>query len=346
MTIHFFTKGDASIPSVRTRVNYLAEELERLGYQTTIHPLGATADGGQSASLHLGMFWKYLSDLRAIPPSDPLILQRTIYNKYFLLAALVARTFYGRRFIFDIDDAVYLHSKWKTLALARTAEAMICAGEYVATWARQQNRHVRIIPTGIKYETIIPFRKDYTHVNPEPVIGWVGNGPAHWPNLTFLAPVLQRLTNEHVAFRFTLVGAMGDARIPELFSFLGDRLRIVDRLPPDAVFQEIRTFDIGVMPLREDPWANAKYLKTIEYMACAVPPVASRLGENASIITQGINGMTALTENEWYDVLRDLLAQPEKRQQMGEAATKEAAKYAISKNAERFIALLKELSYC
>jgi glycosyltransferase involved in cell wall biosynthesis len=340
MVIHFFTKGDASVPSSRARIYYLADELGRRGYQTTIRSLGASPEGGAMQPRSFRSFWVYLMELRAIPKADPLVLQRTIYDRWFLLAALVARYAFGRRFFFDIDDATYLHSKWKMIALARAADAVISAGEYVATWARTQNRHVVIIPTGVDLAHIQAVTQNCHRANPEPVIGWVGNGPAHWDNLVFIAPVFKKLMDEGVSFRFTLVGTFGDARIPKLFEFLGDRLRVVDRLPPADVFPEICQFDIGIMPLKPDPWANAKYLKTIEYMACGVAAVASRLGENAHLIDHGKTGMLALTEDEWVEALRFVLTHREDRERMGTAAVAVAANFDIKRNTDRFLQLL------
>lgn len=341
MTIHFFTKGDSSVPSSRARIYYLAETLERRGHHTRITSLGATANGGKNCPPFLHAFRSFLRDLRAIPLAEPLVLQRTIYDRAFLVAALVARYVFGRRFFFDIDDATYLHSPWKMIALARAADAVICGGEYVAAWARRHNRHAVVIPTGIQLAEIQAATRGIVRTNPEPVIGWVGNGPTHWENLVFIAPVLQRLAAAGIPFRFTLIGSFGDQRISDLFTFLGERVRVVDRLPPAEVFPEIARFDIGIMPLVPDPWANAKYLKTIEYMACGVPPVSSRLGENASLITHGQNGMLALTPAEWEEALRHLLTHPEDREQMGRVALTAAESFDVQKNADRFLALLQ-----
>lgn len=340
MTIHFFTKGDASVPSSRTRVYYLAEELKRRGYQTTIHSLNASADGGVATRPSFRTFLKYTNTLRLIKKMDTVVLQRTIYDRSFFLAAVVARVFFNRRFFFDIDDAIYLHSKWKTIILTLTASTVICAGEYVATWAKKYNTHVVIIPTGINLSRIKEIIKPIHRSNPEPVIGWVGNGPAHFDNLTFLAPILQRLVRNNIPFRFILIGSYGDKRIEETFAGLGDRLRIIERLAPEDVYQHICQFDIGVMPLRPDPWTHAKYLKTVEYMACEVTPVASRFGENARIIQNGKNGLLALTTDEWYDALLFLIQHPEERKRMSSTASLDASEFDIKRNAERFLAII------
>ena len=82
----------------------------------------------------------------------------------------------------------------------------------------------------------------------------------------------------------------------------------------------IAEFDVGIMPLADEPWERGKCgYKLIQYMACGLPVVASPVGVNRQIVEHGVNGFLAETPTQWDEALRTLLADPALRQRMGQA---------------------------
>jgi glycosyltransferase involved in cell wall biosynthesis len=122
----------------------------------------------------------------------------------------------------------------------------------------------------------------------------------------------------------------------------------VDVLPwseaaePDLV----RGFDVGVMPLVENAFTRGKCgLKLIQYMGCAIPPVAARIGANCEIIRDGENGYLASTQSEFAAKIVALLRDAELRQKLGRAArTTIEQSYSMEVTGARWCALLNEIA--
>lgn len=87
----------------------------------------------------------------------------------------------------------------------------------------------------------------------------------------------------------------------------------------DSEVEQIRRFDIGVMPLADGPWERGKCgYKLIQFMALAKPVVASKVGANCDIVVDGLSGFLATTEDEWIESLRRLVDNGKMRDAMGQ----------------------------
>jgi glycosyltransferase involved in cell wall biosynthesis len=81
--------------------------------------------------------------------------------------------------------------------------------------------------------------------------------------------------------------------------------------------------NIGLVPLNDTQWNPWKFfLKTVQYMAVGIPVVARRMGSNAEVIQDGVNGFLVDSKKEWHDRLRLLIENAELRRQMGIEARK------------------------
>ena len=78
------------------------------------------------------------------------------------------------------------------------------------------------------------------------------------------------------------------------------------------------SFDIGIMPLPDGPYARAKAgFKLLQYMAAGLPVIASPIGANRSIVERSGAGLLASSASEWEEALRTLAGDTALRSEMG-----------------------------
>lgn len=250
------------------------------------------------------------------------------------------------RFVYDFDDAVwvpyvsptnrylsYLKFPGKTRAICRMASLVLAGNDHLAQWARQYSDNVHVVPSTVALH-------DY-RVRPanarrgEAVIGWTGSHSSV-QYLRLIEAPLARLRQKR-AFRLVLVGVSG-VSLPGID---------VECRPWNATTeaQDLWDFDVGIMPLPDEPWARGKCgMKAIQYMAVGVPAVVSPVGANRTVVRDGIDGYHAASDDEWVDRLERLLADAELRQRLGRAARASVeASYSAEAQVPHVAALLKAL---
>jgi len=225
------------------------------------------------------------------------------------------------RLIYEYDDAlVYRDSargatpskarELKFAMLVRSADSVVAGSDYLARLAGPYRGRAVVVPTILDpadYPLRAPHRAGAAGTPPK--LGWIGTR-SNFPYLEALAEALVRAgTGREVTLR---VMAESPPSIPG-----GDGLR-VEFVPwaADAESAFLRTLDVGLMPLLDDPWCRGKCgLKALQYMASGVPVVASDVGVARDVIGPG--GLVVRSLEEWPATLVRLLADPELRTRMG-----------------------------
>jgi glycosyltransferase involved in cell wall biosynthesis len=107
----------------------------------------------------------------------------------------------------------------------------------------------------------------------------------------------------------------------------------------------INTFDVGVMPLPNTEWARGKCaFKLVQYMACGVPVVASRVGANIELVTDQV-GFLVGTDEEWIWAVRELRENLLKREQMARAARARVVNgYSLTNNLPILASIIKKIT--
>lgn len=247
-------------------------------------------------------------------------------------------------YVLDYDDAVF-HGydqhrralvKWalgnKHPALVRRAALVVAGNEYLAAFARSAGAPwVETVPTVIDLHRypVPDFVGDPS--GQVPCVGWIGQRSTA-ACLAPLAPTLQMFVTEGRA-RFVAVGI--DAARHGL---------PMESIPWSEASEvaSIRGFDIGIMPLPDEPFERGKCgYKLIQYMACGLPVVASPVGVNRQIVQHGVNGFLADTPSQWQQALQTLAENPDLRRRMGRAGRRQVEQhYALQVAAPRMAGLL------
>jgi glycosyltransferase involved in cell wall biosynthesis len=248
-----------------------------------------------------------------------------------------------RPLVFDFDDAIYLAdtsraNAWSRLlksvrkaeTICRVARHVTVGNEVLARFARDRAREVTVIPSTIDTDV---YRVTPRARNRVPVIGWTGSVTTA-PHLMTLAPALRRLRARR-EFELRVIGAKVDIE--------GLAIRW---LPwrAETESEDLRGFDVGVMPLPDDEWSRGKCgMKALQYMALGVPPVVSPVGVNATIVRDGVNGFHAGTDAEWVDRIGRLLEDEALRGSLGSEARRTVEEsYSARVHAPRVARVLAE----
>jgi glycosyltransferase involved in cell wall biosynthesis len=157
-----------------------------------------------------------------------------------------------------------------------------------------------------------------------------------------LLHAVTEIQNQHTVFRVWLVGDgplraeleewVAKENLSSIVQFLGYRSDI------PAILQ---ASDVFVLPSRYE----AMPISLLEAMAAGLPCVVTNVGDNAKVVEDGITGIVVPPENPeaLATALRKMLAEPEMRRAMGEAARKKAQQYSVERMAARIAEVYEEL---
>jgi len=223
------------------------------------------------------------------------------------------------RVIYDIDDSLQAFPRYASELpkLMRDVSLIVAGNRLMKEYSKEFNPNVVIVPTCPDHAMFTNARSgDRNEQGKSTVtIGWVGN-PANLGYLKMIARPLERLSRTHdIDFKIVCSG-------PYKLGWYGLESVPVTRkewrLEREA--EDIVSFDIGVMPVRDDLVGRGKCgFKALQYMAAGVPCVISPVGMNTEIVENGVNGFLADSEDEWYESLKALVESSELRRRMGEA---------------------------
>jgi glycosyltransferase involved in cell wall biosynthesis len=350
-SVLFLTKYARNGASSRYRTFQYVPWLEQAGIHCQVMPLFDEAyltHRYQSGRGHvvdvLRAFLRRLSALITVRRFDLVVVEKEVLP-YF--PALPERWlgWLSVPYMVDYDDALfhqYDHHKNRAIRhllgrkiarVMRGAQLVTAGNSYLADYAyRAGAMHVEILPTVIDLERY-PRAFAARPPNGPFTIGWIGS-PSTAKYLQAIAPALAEVCaggKGHVR----LIGS-GPIELPGV---------PVEVLPWDETTEvsNMQQFDVGIMPLPDEPWERGKCgFKLIQYMACGLPVVASPVGVNSEIVEHGVNGFLATTPTDWIQALNALLLDVDLRRHMGQAGRKKVEQvYSLQVTGPRLADLIK-----
>jgi glycosyltransferase involved in cell wall biosynthesis len=255
----------------------------------------------------------------SLPHYDLLFLQRKRFNQPRL--GLLRRR--AKRIIYDFDDSVmYRNSKAKDplsstrknrfVQMIKKSDCVIAGNEFLRGEVLPFNPNVEVIPSAIDEERYL--LKTYPVQQKKVTLGWIGDhGSIHY--LEKMKPIFERIGEKYPHAELKIVC--------DTF-FDCHRMKVIKKnWSPEEEVADLQGFDIGLMPLVDDPWSWGKCgLKIIQYQGVGVPVVCTPVGINRDLVKGGVNGFYAMTPKEWEERLSILIEDPALREKMGREGRK------------------------
>ena len=292
--------------------------------------------------------YSYLNRIKIILSSkdnELLIIEKEAFPwlPYFFEKVFLSR----KKYILDYDDAIFhnydshksiiirylLGNKLKKLM--QNSCLNICGNKYLHNYAvSAKSKASLMIPTVVD---LINYPLKKHNINKEkPIIVWIGS-PSTIHYLSDISEVFKKLAKK---YEFTL----------KIIGETNFKIKSIDIIniewSEDNEYMELSSSDIGIMPLRDTKWELGKCgYKIIQYMACNLPVVASKIGANIDIVENNIDGILVKNHDEWFKALSMLLSDQSKRQEYGNnGRLKIEDKYNLEFSSSIYTEAIKEIS--
>lgn len=285
MKIYFLPSYVQRAPSTRMRVYKVSEYLSTLNQAVEVIP----------SDLSIEEKHKKLS---AMKPEDILYVQkwRTDFNAVQHIGRYKGKC----KVVFDLDD---LTGDKQALDLISLSDALVVGNHFLYGRYSDGKRPVFVISTPVDLAEYPKFKKEG---GSSISMAKCGIGPMLGP-LGKLKDVLNNLW-ETFRFNLILVGFQdsGDMlKAQQMFSYAKCfELRTYDRYLVDTVpMLQMTTMSILPFTKRDDGKSGHSLLAN---MAMGIPTVASSYAECGYIIQDGVNGLIACDNSQWYEKIERL----------------------------------------
>ncbi len=275
-------------PSARLRILAYLPFLKEQGFHCEIFEASRSFWGRMTLSFRVRQFDVCVIQKKLLKPLEIELLRKA-----------------AKKLIFDFDDAIIFNDEGgeKKSSLAafektiRNADLVLCGNPYLKSLASQWNSRLLILPTPVDTTLVKPREPG---LSPLPCIGWLGSKSTFSYFAGEEKAWLEIMGKEKV--RFKVISSDFPALSLKYEHCLWQK---------DLEYELLKTFDIGLMPLPDNPFTRGKCAyKILQYQATGVPAIASPVGYNAGVIEHRKTGLLVSPDFSWGDAVRALIHDP------------------------------------
>lgn len=295
------------------KIAFVPGDYHGCGYYRMILPAMALGARGHSVSIDAKTTNIYAADI--------VVWQRPHTERHLEVARDIKQL--GKKNVVDADDnllqlepdnrAFYYYSREVLDAYEtalREADAVTVSTPPLAESMKRLNPSVHVLRNCLDEMALAKERRPSDRV----IVGWAG-GEAHFTDLKSIRNVINNLKK---VYDFDLVLAGFD---PGEGIFKDYHHRAWMQLEPNLnYYHNFADYGIGIAPISKTIFNEAKSdVKFLEYSVFRTPTIASK-SVTYETIKHGETGYLARNLNDWETYIGELIAEPERRDRMGEAA--------------------------
>ena len=267
--------------------------------------------------------------------ADAVLFQREFPRNLPLYDEIVATTRLADKFIlYEIDDLLfdlpdnhpertqelYNSALMPMLSAMTDADLVLVPTQELRQIVEGYNPNVIVLPNYLD-DNLWQLKKPGDNEGDDLIsIGYMGS-ESHTPDLATITPALLKILNKYQdKIRLEVYGTP----LPES---LKGQAGVSWHPTPTNIYTEFvkffqgLNFDLVIAPLADNLFNRCKSgLKFLEYSAIGAPGVYSRIAPYETVITDGIDGYLAASEDEWLDKLTLLIENPDQRLRIAQAA--------------------------
>jgi glycosyltransferase involved in cell wall biosynthesis len=260
----------------------------------------------------------------------------------------------SKRTVFDADDDYFHLSEHpefgqsaveygnsriqsRLLANASSSNYTTCVSPVIAEMFGKYCSNVVVVPNGLPERYLdrpAPWeRAELADPGHRPVVGWAGSSFTQWELTAGIKDMMRSVSGW--GGQLHTVGAMYPEMRKQGLAEPG--VRITGWIPDSATYLDEIDFDIWLAPYRRTNYNNAKApTKALEAAFLGIPIVASDTTPYRAFVKDGETGFLVPPGGDWETPVRELINNPDLRQQMGRAARQQAAEFTIEKLAAQY----------
>lgn len=264
-----------------------------------------------------------------------------VYREAALLGPAIFERLIARKkpVIYQLDDPLfvpyrspsngyfsYLKFFGKVKEIIRRSKVVMVNSTHIREYAEQFNSAIWQVPSVVDTEkfTFEP-RADSGRV----CVGWSGSATT-LKNIKLVEEPLREISARKTADLLFIGGRDFDLQGVDYEAKVWSE---------ETEVEDLRRIDIGLVPLPDNPWNKYKFImKTAQYMALGIVPIGTPMASNPEVITPGVTGFLAGTNEEWTRYIELLASDHDLRAELSRNAAARAQKeYSLSGNASKIV---------